>query len=91
MPGVQRATVKLEKAKLTFRRQVGQQMLSTVTRANLLAIYSVFYQDADFINRRLELFDRVTAADLLRVARHYLAPTRRRTLLTLPPIQEKAA
>ena len=46
---------------------------------------------SDFINRRLELFDRVTAADLLRVARHYLAPTRRRTLLTLPPIQEKAA
>lgn len=81
----------LEKAKLTLRRQVGQQMLSTVTRANLLAIYSVFYQDAGFINRRLELFDQVTAADLLRVARQYLAPSRRRTLLTLPPLQEKAA
>ncbi|MBY0504293.1 MAG: insulinase family protein [Bryobacteraceae bacterium] len=81
----------LEKAQLTLRRQVSQQLLSTVTRANLLAIYAVFYDDPGFINRRLELFDQVTVEDLHRVARQYLAPPRRRTLLTLPPAQEKAA
>jgi len=81
----------LEKAKLTMRRQICQQLLSTVTRANLLAIYAVFYQDPDFINRRLDLFDQVSAPDLIRVAQRYLSPERRRTLLTLPPAQEKAA
>ena len=81
----------LEKAKLTLRRQTSQQLLSTVTRANLLAIYAVFYQDPDFLNRRLDLLDQVTVEDLQRVARHYLDVGRRRTLLTLPPAQEKAA
>ena len=74
-----------------MRRQTSQQLLSTVTRANLLAIYAVFYQDADFLNRRLDLLDQVTAEDLQRVARHYLDASRRRTLLTLPPAPEKAA
>lgn len=81
----------LEKAKLTVRRQASQQLLSTVSRANLLAIYAVFYQDPDFINRRLDLLDQVTAEDLQRVARQYLSPARCRTLLTLPPALEKAA
>ena len=62
-----------------------------MTRANLLAIYAVFYQDPDFLNRRLDLLDQVTVEDLQRVARHYLDAGRRRTLLTLPPAQEKAA
>ncbi len=81
----------LEKAKLTVRRQACLQLLSTVARANLLAIYAVFHHDPDFINRRLDLLDQVTIADLQRVARHYLAPERRRTLLTIPPLAEEKA
>lgn len=81
----------IEKAKLTLRRQVGQQLLSTVSRANLLAIYAVFYNDPGFINRRLDLLDQITIADLHRVAQQYLAPGRRRTLLTVPPVQQTEA
>ncbi len=83
----------LEKAKLTLRRQTAQHLLSSTARANLLAIYSVFYQNPDFINRRLDLFDQVTLEDLQRVAQLYLAPARRRTLVTTPPpaTREEAA
>lgn len=82
----------LEKAKLTVRRQTSLQLLSTVARANLLAIYAVFHNDPGFLNRRLDLLDEVTVADVQRVARQYLAPECRRTLLTIPPFtDEKAA
>ena len=81
----------MEKAKLTLRRQVSQQLLSTVSRANLLSLYAVYYGDPGFINRRLEVLDRVTRADLQRVARQYLDPGHRRTLITLPPVAQSEA
>ena len=60
-----------------------------VNQGTILALGT---NDPDFINRRLDLLDQVTLADLQRVAQQYLSPTRRRTLLTLsPPAEEEKA
>ena len=44
----------------------------------------MFYNDPDRINTRADRIAKVTAADVQRVARQYLAKTNRSVVLTVP-------
>ena len=50
----------------------------------MLGRYTVLFKDPNLINTRLQKFEAVTRADVQRVARKYLQPTRRTVLTTLP-------
>jgi predicted Zn-dependent peptidase len=57
---------------------------SAQTRASLLSTYKVYYDDPNLINTRLARFNAVTKADVQRVAKTYLAPSRRTVMVVTP-------
>jgi zinc protease len=63
---------------------VAQQNYSTRARANALGHFAVYYKDPALINSIWRRYERVTKSDLQRVARVYLAESRRTAVTTLP-------
>jgi predicted Zn-dependent peptidase len=74
----------LTKAKNTTRLGVLQSVRGTQTRANLLAGYTVRFNDPNLINTRLDRVNAVTRDDVQRVAKQYLQ-VKNRTVLTTTP------
>jgi predicted Zn-dependent peptidase len=74
----------LDKVRMQLRRQLAQQLQSTLFRAVQIGEYAVFYDDPSLINRLEEKYDNVTKGDIQRVARTYLIDTNRTVITTVP-------
>jgi predicted Zn-dependent peptidase len=74
----------LKKVQMQLRRQRAQRLYSTRARANSLGHFAVYYKDPGLINTVWHKYDRVTAADVQRVARTYFKETNRTVVTTLP-------
>jgi zinc protease len=74
----------LEKARNTARRQFVGGLQSSLNRAIDLAEYTLVYNDPGEINKRYTRLDKLTAADVQRVARQYLTPENRTVIVTVP-------
>ncbi|OLE54444.1 MAG: hypothetical protein AUG51_08235 [Acidobacteria bacterium 13_1_20CM_3_53_8] len=77
----------LEKAKNSARLAYVNAIQNAQSRAITLGIFTVFYNDPNLINTRLDLMDAVTKADVERVAQKYLKPTNRTVVITVPQAQ----
>ncbi len=78
----------LERAKNTIRARFLDQLASVNDKADLLNSYNYLVGTPDFVQQDAERFDRVTAADVQRVARSYLLQPR--VTLTIVPQGERA-
>ena len=74
----------LQKAKNTTRRNFINGMQSSLSRAINMSVWTVYYNDPNLINTRLDKVAAVTKADVQRVANKYLAPTNRTVVVTIP-------
>jgi zinc protease len=74
----------IAKAKMGNRRAQIQQMQSTLGRAVLMGDAVVFYNDPTLVYTRVEKYNAVTAADLMRVAKTFLKDTNRSVITTVP-------
>jgi zinc protease len=74
----------IAKAKMGNRRAQIQQMQSTLSRAVLMGDAAVFYNDPTFVYARVDKYNAVTAADLMRVAKTYLNEANRTVITTVP-------
>jgi predicted Zn-dependent peptidase len=74
----------LQKARNATRVGYLQSIRGAQNRATILGTYTVLYKDPHLINTRLARIEAVTRADVQRVAKKYLQPTRRTVLTTLP-------
>jgi zinc protease len=79
----------LQKAKNTTRRNFINSLQSSLTRAVNMGIYTVYYNEPNLINTRLDKVNAVTKADVQRVADKYLTATNRTVVITMP--KSKAA
>jgi zinc protease len=74
----------IEKAHNNAIRQRAGALTSTLTRAIQLGEYALFYDDPNLINTRAEHYQKITAADVQRVAAKYLTKENRSVVITLP-------
>jgi predicted Zn-dependent peptidase len=74
----------LQKAKNNTRRNFINGLQSSVSRANTIGHDTVFYNDPNLINTRLDKVAAVTKADVQRVANKYLTATNRTVVITMP-------
>ena len=74
----------LDKVQMQLRRQRAQQLYSSRARANSLGHYAVYYNDPKLINTVWDEYNRVSKADLQRVARSYFKDSNRTVVTTLP-------
>jgi predicted Zn-dependent peptidase len=74
----------LKKVQMQLRRERAQRLYSSRSRANALGHFAVYYNDPALINTVWNNYERVTRADIQRVARLYLTPARRTLVITLP-------
>jgi zinc protease len=74
----------IAKAKMGNRRNQIQQMQGTLSRAVLMGDAAVFYNDPALVYSRVDKYNAVTAADLMRVAKTYLNETNRTVVITVP-------
>jgi predicted Zn-dependent peptidase len=74
----------IEKTMIQNRRQIVQSMQSTLTRANLLGQFAVYYDDPGLFNNIESRYKDITKADLQRVARAYLNAENRTVIITNP-------
>ena len=81
----------LQKAKNTTRRNLINNLQSSLARANILGLYSVYYNDPGLINNRLDKVAAVTKEDVQRVAKTYLVDTNRTVVITMPKAKAKPA
>jgi len=80
----------LEKAKNNTRRNFINGLQSSVSRANTIGHDTVFYNDPNLINTRLDKVAAVTKADVQRVAIKYLTATNRTVVITMPKLKGAA-
>jgi zinc protease len=80
----------LEKVRLKYRREHAAQLAGSLSRAVLLAYYTVAWNDPNVINTEESRLDAVTKEDLLRVAKKYLTPTNRSVITTVPKLKSPA-
>jgi zinc protease len=73
-----------KKVQMQLRRERAQRVYSTRSRATSLGHFAVYYQDPELINSVWRNYERVTPADLQRVAQQYLTGARRTVLTTMP-------
>jgi predicted Zn-dependent peptidase len=78
------ANWELQKAKNTTRRSFINSLQSPLSVALNIGIWTVFYNDSNLINTRLDKVTAVTKADVQRVAIQYLTTTRRTVIVTMP-------
>jgi predicted Zn-dependent peptidase len=74
----------LQKAKNTTRRGFINSMQSSLSRAINISVWSVYYNDPNLINTRLDKVNAVTKEDVQRVANKYLLTTNRTVVVTIP-------
>jgi zinc protease len=74
----------IQKAKNTTRRNFINSMQSSLSRAINLSVWTVYYNDPNLINTRLDKVSAVTKADVLRVANKYLTAANRTVVITTP-------
>src|SRR5215831_14597180 len=74
----------LQKAKNTTRRNFVNAMQSSLVRAVNMSVWTVYYNDPNLINTRLDKVAAVTKDDVQHVANKYLAPTNRTVVITIP-------
>ncbi|OLB62856.1 MAG: hypothetical protein AUH96_11100 [Nitrospirae bacterium 13_2_20CM_2_61_4] len=81
----------LHKAKNTTRRNFINNMQSSLSRALNISVWTVYYNDPNLINTRLEKVDAVTKDDVQRVANKYLVTTNRTVVVTTPKSKSATA
>src|SRR4029078_2771974 len=81
----------LQKAKNTTRRNLINGLASSISRAITIGQYTVYYNDPNLINERLNKVAAVTKEDVQRVAKQYLVDTNLTVVITMPKVQEKTA
>lgn len=74
----------LTKVQMQLRRDRAQRLYSSRSRATSLGHFAVYYNDAELINSIWRKYERVTRADLQRVARTYFKDVNRSVVTTLP-------
>ncbi|MEP6706335.1 MAG: pitrilysin family protein [Pyrinomonadaceae bacterium] len=74
----------LEKAKNNTRRGFINNMQSSLSRAINMGVWTVYYNDPNLINTRLDKVSAVTKDDVQRVANKYLTPANRTVVVTMP-------
>jgi predicted Zn-dependent peptidase len=74
----------LKKVQMQLRRQRAQRLYSTRARATALGHFAVYYNDPQLVNAIWSKYERVTIADLQRVARQYFKPNNRTVVITMP-------
>jgi predicted Zn-dependent peptidase len=74
----------IEKAHNNAIRQQAGAATSTLTRAIELGEYALFYDNPGLINSHKDRYQKVTAADIQRVARQYLTKDNRSVVITTP-------
>jgi zinc protease len=80
----------LQKAKNTTRRNFINGLQSSLNRAVTMGQYTVYYNEPNLINTRLEKVSAVTKEDVQRVANKYLIDTNRTVVITMPKAKTKA-
>jgi zinc protease len=73
------------------RTQMAQRMQTSMMRAMQLGTDTVWYNDPNLINTRIQKYEAVTPADLVRVANTYFKDTNRTVVTTLPKPKAAAA
>jgi zinc protease len=81
----------LQKAKNTTRRNLINGLASSISRAITIGQYTVYYNDPNLINERLNKVSAVTKEDVQRVAKQYLVDTNRTVVITMPKAKAKPA
>ena len=74
----------LQKAKNNTRRNFINGLQSSLSRAVSMGQYTVYYNDPNLINTRLDKVNAVTRADVQRVADKYLTASNRTVVVTIP-------
>jgi len=74
----------MQKVRMMVRRSDVEQLEGTVGRARSLGENAVFYNDPNVINSSSDMVNKVTKADLQRVAQTYLTQNNRTVVITLP-------
>ncbi len=81
----------LQKAKNTTRRNLINGLQSSLSRAISIGQYTVYYNEPNLINERLNKVAAVTKEDVQRVANKYLVDTNRTVVITMPKPKAKPA
>jgi predicted Zn-dependent peptidase len=81
----------LQKAKNTTRRNFINGLQSSLNRAVTIGQYTVYYNEPNLINTRLDKVAAVTKEDVQRVANKYLLDTNRTVVITMPIAKAKPA
>jgi len=81
----------LQKAKNTTRRNLINGLASSISRAITIGQYTVYYNDPNLINERLNKVSAVTKEDVQRVAKQYLVDSNRTVVITMPKAKAKPA
>ena len=81
----------LQKAKNTTRRNIVNSLQSSLLRAITIGQYTVYYNEPNLINTRLDKVAAVTKEDVQRVANKYLVDTNRTVVITMPKAKAKSA
>ena len=74
----------LQKAKNTMRRNFINSLQNPLSIALNIGLWTVFYNNSNLINERLDRVAAVTRADVQRVAIQYLRATNRTVVVTVP-------
>ena len=74
----------LQKAKNTTRRNFINNMQSSLSRAINMSVWTVYYNDPNLINTRLDKVSAVTKEDVQRVANKFLTAANRTVVVTVP-------
>jgi len=81
----------LQKAKNTTRRNFINNLQSSLARAVIIGQYTVYYNEPNLINERLDKVAAVTKEDVQRAANKYLIDTNRTVVITMPAAKAKTA
>src|SRR5262245_55518533 len=79
----------LQKAKNSTRRTFINGLQSSLLRAVTMGQYTVYYNEPNLINTRLEKVAAVTKEDVQRVANQYLSVSNRTVVITMPKAKAK--
>lgn len=74
----------LQKAKNATRRNLVNALQSSLARATTLGQYTVYYNEPNLINTRIDKVSAVTKEDVQRVANKYLQQANRTVVITVP-------
>jgi predicted Zn-dependent peptidase len=74
----------VQKAKNTTRRNFVNGLQSSLNRGINIAVWTVYYNDPNLINTRLDKVSAVTKEDVQRVANKYLTANNRSVVVTMP-------